>query len=253
MAALRDPQHGCPWDLKQDFADIAPHTLEEAFEVVDAIERGDWDGLLEELGDLLFQVYYHAQIARERGLFDLEDVARRVGDKLVARHPHVFGGVEAGDEAALREAWERRKAEERRAKGQGDSHMDGVALALPALVRAAKLQARAARAGLDWDDVDGVIAKVREELEELARARRAGDAHAVREELGDLLFSVVNLARHLDVDPERALRAANRKFERRFRAVEARVRGEGRGVEEQDAAALDRHWEAVKAEERRRG
>ncbi len=248
MAQLRDPECGCPWDLKQDFRDIARHTLEEAYEVVEAIEREDWHELLEELGDLLFQVYYHAQIARERNLFDLDDVARRVGNKLVERHPHVFGECSAGDEAALREAWERRKAEERRAKGLGESHMDGVALALPALARAKKLQARAARAGLDWPDVEGVVEKIREELGELAQARREGDHAAMEEEIGDLLFSVVNLARHLDVDPEQALRGANRKFEQRVRSVEARASAQGRALEDLDPAALARHWEAAKAE-----
>ncbi len=251
MAQLRDPEFGCPWDLKQDFRDIATHTLEEAYEVVEAIEREDWAELLEELGDLLFQVYYHAQIARERDLFDLEDVARAVGNKLVARHPHVFGELPAGDDAALREAWERRKAEERRAKGMGDSHMDGVALALPALTRAKKLQARAARAGFDWAGPEGVMDKIREELAELEQARRRGGRAQIEEEIGDLLFSVVNLARHLDVDPEQALRAANRKFERRFRAVEERAKAEGRSPEQLDPQALDAHWEAVKAAEGR--
>jgi ATP diphosphatase len=222
MARLRDPQHGCEWDLAQSFATIAPYTLEEAYEVADAIERDDLPALKEELGDLLLQVVFHARMAEEAGHFDFHAVAETISAKMEARHPHIFGDED--DEGQSREErWERLKAEEREAKG-ATSAMDGVALALPALLRAEKLQKRAARQGFDWPDVDGPADKVREEMAELAEA---GTENECLEEAGDLLFAAVNLVRAYGVSPEDALRAANIKFERRFRGMEdlARLRG----------------------------
>jgi len=211
MERLRDPVGGCEWDSVQTFASIAPYTIEEAYEVADAIERDDMADLADELGDLQLQVVFHAQMAREAGHFTLDDVVARICDKLERRHPHIFGDAKHGGH----HLWEQIKAEERATKPD-QSALAGVALALPALERAAKLQKRAARTGFDWPDASGPRAKVDEELDELVRAAPEHQA----EELGDLLFSVVNLARHLKIDPEDALRAANRKFERRFRAIE---------------------------------
>jgi len=246
MASLRDPEHGCPWDLRQSFASIAPYTLEEAYEVLDAITRGDMDALREELGDLLFQVVYHARMAEEAGYFDFRDVARGLVEKMVRRHPHVFGevghdldgrisqktpaGMSPGaarrdpDEASLKAAWEAQKALERERKGPPDqppSALDGVALALPALTRAVKLQKRAAREGFDWPDADAVWPKIDEELAELRAGIAAGDAANIEEEIGDVLFAITNLARKFGVDPEAALRGCNAKFERRYRGMEA--------------------------------
>lgn len=217
MRRLRDPETGCPWDLQQDFATIAPYTIEEAFEVADAIEREAWDELKGELGDLLFQSVFHAQMASERGLFDFGDVADTMSDKMVARHPHVFG-AESRDKSADQQTldWEKIKAAERAAKSQGGA-LDGVALGLPALMRAVKLQKRAARVGFDWTQTDHVMDKLAEELEEI---RQAPDRDGQIEEFGDMLFVVANLARHLDIDPEAALRAANAKFTRRFGYIE---------------------------------
>ncbi len=229
MAALRDPQTGCPWDIEQDFRSIAPYTLEEAYEVADAIERGDLTGLREELGDLLLQVVFHARMAEEVGLFDFAAVAAGIADKLVRRHPHVFAGAEPGSAADQHRAWEAHKQAERAAAGKRhDSVLDGITANLPALTLATKTAKRAARVGFDWDNPEQVGAKIREELEEVAAARATGDQAAVAEEVGDLLLAVTNLARHLDVDPEQALRAANRKFVSRFRALEAGLRAEGR-------------------------
>jgi nucleoside triphosphate diphosphatase len=226
MARLRDPQHGCPWDREQTFASIAPYTIEEAYEVADAIARGEREPLREELGDLLFQVVFHARMAEERGWFDFAAVAESIHDKLVRRHPHVFAGA-ATESGALGREWEAHKAREREqaAERRGDvvhATLDGVPLALPALMRAAKLGRRAARVGFDWPDTAGSRAKVEEELGELDAALVAGGAAspAVLDELGDLLFAVVNLSRHLGLDAEGALRAANAKFERRFRRME---------------------------------
>jgi ATP diphosphatase len=222
MARLRDPQHGCKWDLAQSFATIAPYTLEEAYEVADAIERNDLPALKEELGDLLLQVVFHARMAEEAGHFDFHAVAETISAKMEARHPHIFGD-EADEGQSREERWERLKAEEREAKG-ATSAMDGVALALPALLRTEKLQKRAARQGFDWPDVDGPADKVREEMAELAEAETEKER---LEEAGDLLFAAVNLVRAYGVAPEDALRAANIKFERRFRGMEdlARLRG----------------------------
>ena len=241
MARLRDPQHGCPWDLQQDYASIVPHTLEEAYEVADAIESGDFEHLPGELGDLLFQVVYYSQLAREEGRFDFATVVDAITRKLVRRHPHVFpngdlyGSPELPrlDEAAIKRRWEEIKAEERAEKAAAPeqlSLLDDVPSALPALSRAAKLQKRAAQVGFDWPEALPVVDKVREELDEVLDAMSESDPQAIAEELGDLLFVVVNLARHLKVDPENALRAANGKFERRFRFIEQALRDAGRPI-----------------------
>ncbi len=252
MATLRDPVQGCPWDLEQTFASIAPHTLEEACELVDAIERGDFDDLEDELGDLLLQVVYYAQMADEQNLFDFDRVAKRIGDKLVRRHPHVFGDARYADDAARSAAWEAEKARERQARAsdaQARSVLDGIALSLPALTRARKLQTRAARVGFDWTDQSGVVAKIDEEVAEVRQALGAAEDNGeVAEELGDLLFAVVNLCRWTRIDPEAALRAANRKFEHRFRAIEAKLSAEDRRPEQCTLAELDALWEAVKHE-----
>jgi nucleoside triphosphate diphosphatase len=210
MARLRDPERGCEWDVQQSFRTIAPYTIEEAYEVADAIERADFDALKDELGDLALQVVFHARMAEELGRFDLADVLTGISDKMERRHPHVFGD-------GSRPGWEALKAEERAAKAEDPSALAGVARALPALLRAEKLQKRAARTGFDWPDLGGPRARILEELDEIADA----PAEAVEEEVGDLLFAAVNLARHLRIDPETALRSANDKFERRFRAMEA--------------------------------
>ncbi|HDP90152.1 MAG TPA: nucleoside triphosphate pyrophosphohydrolase [Thioalkalivibrio sp.] len=250
MATLRDPQRGCPWDLKQTYATIVPYTIEEAYEVADAIERNDFDDLREELGDLLLQVVFYAQIAREDGRFDFHDVAAAIGDKLVRRHPHVFADTSFANEMEQHAAWEAQKAEERAAKREATapaSVMDGVARALPALMRAEKLQKRAARVGFDWGALDPVIDKIHEEIDEVrAEVGIPGNHDRVREEVGDLLFAVTNLARHLKVDAEEALRHANDKFEARFRGIEARVAAEGRRTEECSLDELESHWDAVK-------
>lgn len=250
MARLRDPESGCPWDLKQDFESIAPYTIEEAYEVADAIERGDRDGLRDELGDLLFQVYFHARMAEEEEAFDVADVARSVADKLVRRHPHVFGDRQAGSDEELRRHWERDKLAE---KDADSSALDGVGAAMPALMRAAKLQRRAAALGFDWPEPAPVVDKIREELDELGR-EMAGDAPAnsrLEDEMGDLLFACVNLARHLRVDPEAALRRANAKFERRFRAVERQAREAGQDPAELPLEILDGYWDRAKDDETR--
>ncbi|HJU18543.1 MAG TPA: nucleoside triphosphate pyrophosphohydrolase [Stellaceae bacterium] len=252
MARLRDPERGCPWDREQDFATIAPYTIEEAYEVADAIARGDRAALKDELGDLLFQVVFHARMAEEQGLFGFDDVAAAIADKMVRRHPHVFGTAEIESAAAQNAAWEEHKEAERRARaraaGRAESVLDGVALALPALLRAVKLQNRAARIGFDWPEAAEVLPKIAEEIAELGHAIAAGDGRdAVEDELGDLLFAVANLARKLDLDPEAALRRATAKFERRFRQVEARAAADGVG---RDLDALEALWQQVKREER---
>jgi MazG family protein len=251
MARLRDPEAGCPWDIKQTFATIAPYTLEEAYEVADAIEHGDLDELRGELGDLLFQVVFHARMAEEQGAFDFNDVARAICDKMIRRHPHVFADAEFADEAELRQAWEAQKQRERGHRQQDDSALAGVARALPALVRADKLQKRAARVGFDWDDARGAIDKVREEIGEVEEARASADHDHLEEELGDLLFALVNVTRMLDVDAEHALRRANQKFERRFRDMECYLAEAGQpDLNQLDLQALDAAWEAIKARER---
>ncbi len=250
MAALRDPETGCPWDLEQSFATIAPYTIEEAYEVADAIERGAMDELADELGDLLLQVVYHAQLAEEAGHFGFEDVAEAVCAKMLRRHPHVFGTERDGRDAKGQTvAWEAIKAAERAGKAPRTSALDGVAVGLPALTRAVKLQARAARVGFDWPDVSGVTEKIVEEAQELA-AERGGDPARLAEEYGDLMFVMVNLGRWLGVDPEAALRATNAKFERRFHGVEQGLAAQGRTPQEATLAEMDALWDAAKAAER---
>ena len=252
MTRLRDPETGCPWDVEQSFQTIAPYTIEEAYEVADAIEHGDMTALQEELGDLLLQVVYHAEMAREAGAFDFDAVAEEIADKMVSRHPHVFGDTEVADAQAQTRAWEEHKAAERRAKnGSGsDSALDNIPLPLPALVRAEKLGRRAARTGFDWPDPKQVVAKIEEELAELGQEiDRESDRERLAEELGDLMFASANLARHLGVDAEAALRHANAKFERRFRAMESRLAAEGKSPAQAGLTELERHWNEVKAAE----
>jgi MazG family protein len=253
MARLRHPETGCPWDLQQDFASLVPYTLEEAYEVADAAERGDAEDLREELGDLLLQVVFHSRIAEERGLFDFEGVAAAIADKLVRRHPHVFGGAVFETDEERQRFWDDSKQEERREKGKtepAESILDGIAASLPALVAAQKLQKRAARHGFDWPDAAGVFEKVREELAELEEAHGAADPDHVREEIGDLLFVLVNLSRHLDVDAESALRDSNRKFMRRFRHIEEQVAARARALADCTLAELDGLWDEAKQKER---
>lgn len=247
MAKLRDPNGGCPWDLEQDFASIAPYTIEEAYEVAEAIASGDRTSLREELGDLLLQVVFHSQMAREEGSFTFEEVAAGINEKMVRRHPHVFGEAEIKDAAAQTVSWENIKAEERKHKQKDASVLADVPVALPALLRAQKLQSRAARVGFDWPDHHGVLAKVQEELAEVEGAIAAGDPSHVAEELGDLLFAVVNLARFMGLDAETALRDANQKFNRRFRAVE---RGLGKPMQEATLDEMEALWVAAKKAEK---
>jgi len=245
MARLRDPQTGCPWDVGQDFRSIAPHTVEEAYEVADAIERGDFDDLRDELGDLLLQVVYHARMAEERDAFDFEAVADGLAAKLIRRHPHVFGDTEATDAETRERLWEQAKADERAHRGESDaSALAGVTLGLPALTRAQKLSRRAARAGFDWSDASGPAAKVREELDEVEAAGENPDARET--EVGDLLLAAVNLARHLDVDAETALRRASHRFERRFREVERHARRDGEDTAGMSMDTLEGYWQAAK-------
>lgn len=253
MARLRDPESGCPWDIEQDFDSIAPYTIEEAYEVADAIARRDMGHLREELGDLLLQVVYHAQMAHEAGHFSFADVVRGVSDKMVRRHPHVFG-TESRDKSAEDQTrdWERIKAAERRGRDGAASALDGVATGLPALTRAVKLQARAARVGFDWPDAGAVLDKVAEEAAELVAAQSARDSAAQAEEYGDLMFVMANLARHLDIDPEAAMRAANAKFTRRFGAIETALAAERRRPEDATLAEMDALWDAAKHTERDR-
>ena len=253
MERLRDPETGCPWDLKQDFNSIVPSTIEECYELAAAIEHGDYDHVAEELGDVLFQVVFYGQLGREAGLFDFPQVVHTLADKLVRRHPHVFAdgaveGVVRGDldEQQVRAQWEAIKAEERVARDQSRALAD-VPVALPALPRAQKLQKRAARVGFDWDGPAGVFAKLEEELAELREAVAAGEGAAITEELGDLMFTCVNLARHLHVDGEMALRGANARFEARFTVMEDAVKADGARLEDLDTAALEARWAAAKA------
>ena len=242
MRRLRDPGTGCPWDIEQDFASIAPFTIEEAYEVADAIEREAWDELEGELGDLLLQVAYHARMGAEANRFDFHSVAERVAQKMVDRHPHIWGDASRDKSAADQVAdWEAVKARERAGRT-----LDGVALGLPALLRAVKLQNRAARVGFDWPATDAVLAKLQEEAIELVEARDRLTPEAVTEEMGDLLFVVANLARHLGVDPEGALRAANAKFTRRFESIEDALAEHGRSPAESDLAEMDALWDAAK-------
>jgi len=250
MAWLRDRQYGCPWDIDQTFRTIAPYTIEEAYEVADAIERNDMAALKEELGDLLLQVVYHAQMASEAGAFAFSDVAQAIADKMVDRHPHVFGDLKIADADAQTVSWEARKAAERAGKNGStpDGTLDGVARALPALLRAEKLQKRAARVGFDWKEIGPVIDKIEEELGELRSEIDAGkiDQTRVADEMGDVLFAVANLARHCKVEPEAALRATNDKFERRFRYIERRLAHQGRRPIDATLEEMEALWQEAK-------
>jgi nucleoside triphosphate diphosphatase len=245
MRTLRDPEGGCPWDREQTFETIAPYTIEEAYEVADAIARADLHRLCDELGDLLFQVVFHARMAEERGQFDIADVAQGIREKLVRRHPHVFGTA-SGDAGTLRESWEAQKASERAARGAGGVLAD-VPAALPALTRAAKLGKRAGRVGFDWDAAAGVRAKIDEELAELDRAIADGRKDQIAEELGDLLFTISNWSRHLDLDAEQALRAASLKFERRFESMEAAAQRAQLRLETLSPQQWEQLWSVAKS------
>jgi nucleoside triphosphate diphosphatase len=248
MAALRTPGSGCPWDLEQNFATIAPYTIEEAYEVADAIARGDMGDLREELGDLLLQVVFHARMAQEQGAFDFGDVVQTLTEKLVRRHPHVFGDARGLKLDAVNELWNRIKDEERAQKPTAENGaLAGVPVALPALTRALKLQAKAGKVGFDWNDPHAVLAKIREEADEIEAELVAGRRAAAAAEVGDLLFAVVNLARHLDADPEATLRATNEKFVRRFAAIEQALAQVGKTPAEATLAEMDALWDAAKA------
>jgi ATP diphosphatase len=256
MAALRTPETGCPWDLEQDFASIAPYTIEEAYEVADAIARGDITDLKDELGDLLLQVVFHARMAQERGAFDFGDVVQAICEKLLRRHPHVFGDARSRTPAAVTGQWDRIKAEEKAARATRHGAMPetgalaGVPVGLPALTRALKLQSKAGKVGFDWNDPRAVLAKIREETEEIADEIADGDRERAGAEVGDLLFAVVNLARHLNIDAETALRGTNLKFERRFGFIERALAADGRRPEQASLAEMDALWDSAKIAER---
>jgi ATP diphosphatase len=257
MAALRAPETGCPWDVEQTFDTIAPYTIEEAYEVADAIARGDLDDLRDELGDLLLQVVFHARIAEERGAFDFGGVVEAITTKLIRGHPHVFGDARDLAPAEVKRLWDEIKAAEKRERAarlgsseRAASILDGVPAAMPSLTRADKLTRKAAKVGFEWPDLDGVTAKVEEELAEVREAAASGERPEIAAEIGDLLFTVANLARHLEVDPEAALAAANRKFERRFKSVEQALAADGRSPEQSGLAEMDRLWDEAKAAER---
>ena len=245
MRQLRDPETGCPWDVQQDFSTIAPYTIEEAYEVADAIARDDIEHLRDELGDLLFQVVFHTRMAEEAGEFNFDDVAGVIAEKMVRRHPHVFGDEKERAAGKVDGSWEAIKELER-STGEDESALAGIARALPALKRAQKLGKRAARVGFDWPDRQGVHRKIHEELDELEQAVGTRDAGNIEEEFGDLLFAVVNLARHLDIDPEKALSGANVKFERRFRKMEREIDESGRNINKLPLEAMERHWRRAK-------
>jgi ATP diphosphatase len=256
MAALRTPETGCPWDLEQNFATIVPYTIEEAYEVADAIARGDLTDFREELGDLLLQVIFHSRMAQEQGAFEFADVVQTLSEKLIRRHPHGFGEARDLAPQAVKDLWERIKREERAQKANGrpgeepGGALAGVPVALPAATRALKLQAKAGKVGFDWNDPLAVLAKIREEADEIEAEIAAGDETAAAGEVGDLLFAVVNLARHLGVDPEATLRATNRKFERRFAAIELALRELGKTPQEATLEEMDNLWNEAKAAER---
>jgi tetrapyrrole methylase family protein/MazG family protein/ATP diphosphatase len=251
MTRLRDPQSGCPWDLEQTFATVAPYTIEEAYEVADAIAKGSLADLADELGDLLFQVVFHAQMAKEVGAFDFKSIADAVSEKMIRRHPHVFGNAQTRTSSEQTAAWEQIKAAERATRTtRQPSALDGVPVGLPALTRALKLSKRAARVGFVWPSVNQVLEKLREEVAELEVEVMAGDVEKARQELGDILFVCANIARELDADPETCLRGANDKFSRRFQAVEAALAEMGLSPEESTLAEMDRLWDQVKAQER---
>jgi ATP diphosphatase len=250
MAALRTPNTGCPWDLEQNFVTIAPYTIEEAYEVADAIERDDLANLEEELGDLLLQVVFHARMAQEQDAFDFGDVVETLCAKLIRRHPHVFGDEQSRTPEAVKGLWERIKAQEKAARGKPEkaSALAGVPIALPALTRALKLQAKASKVGFDWNDPRAVLRKIREEADEI-EAELNGDKSAAAAEVGDLLFAAVNLARHLHADPEAVLRQTNQKFERRFASIEAALAAKGKTPTDATLAEMDALWDAAKAME----
>jgi ATP diphosphatase len=255
MAALRTPGTGCPWDLQQSFPTIAPYTLEEAYEVVDAIARGDLGDLREELGDLLLQVVFHSRMAQEQGAFDFGDVVLAITEKLVRRHPHVFGDQRGLDADAVKTLWDRIKAEEKAEKGSAGADaqagaLAGIPVALPALTRALKLQQKAGKVGFDWNDPLAVLAKIREEADEIEADIKGGRENAAAAEVGDLLFAVVNLARHLDADPEAVLRGTNLKFERRFGAIEDALAQQGKSPEQATLKEMDALWDAAKQAEK---
>ncbi|NWG23091.1 MAG: nucleoside triphosphate pyrophosphohydrolase [Pseudorhodoplanes sp.] len=257
MAALRTPVTGCPWDMQQDFASIAPYTIEEAHEVADAIARGDLDDLRDELGDLLLQVVFHARMAQEQGAFAFDDVVEAITRKLIRRHPHVFGATHDLTPEAVKGLWDRIKAEERAERAAagkppvgGTGALAGIPAGLPALMRALKLQQKAGKVGFDWNDPRAVLAKIREEADEIEAALDGGGKEEIAAEIGDLLFAVVNLARHAGADPDAALRAANLKFERRFAAIEAALAAAGKTPSEATLEEMDRLWDAAKAAER---
>ncbi len=245
MQQLRDPEHGCPWDKEQTFATVAPYTLEEAYEVVDAIEQGDMVALQSELGDLLLQVMFHARMAEEGGHFTIHDVARGIVEKMITRHPHVFGDADYPDEASHRRFWETQKAQERADAGRV-SALDDIPLALPSLVRAQKLQKRAARVGFDWADRADVLAKVKEELMEVTEAMEENNPAHLKEEIGDLLFTIVNLARASGISADEAMCKANRKFDTRFRHMESHATAEGTTLDQESLAQLEQRWQAAK-------
>ena len=252
MSKLRNPESGCPWDLEQSYSTIAPYTIEEAYEVADAIERGDMTDLKEELGDLLFQVVFHSQMAAEDGAFDIADVTNGIADKMVRRHPHVFESPDDRSATEQTRAWERIKADERASKASevNPSALDGVALSLPALLRAEKLQNRAARVGFDWAEAEPIFDKLAEETQEVRDAIQSGIRDDIEDELGDLLFVAANLSRRLDVDPEQALRRANAKFERRFRAMEAEATADGVNFADLTLDEQESYWQRVKRGEK---
>jgi ATP diphosphatase len=256
MAALRTPDTGCPWDLRQDFASIAPYTIEEAYEVADAIARGDLSDLREELGDLLLQVVYHARMAQEEGAFDFGDVVQAVTEKMIRRHPHVFGDARGLDHEAVGRLWQEIKAQEKAAKPGGDvpqGALAGIPLALPGLTRALKLQNKAGDVGFDWNDPLAVLAKIREEADEIEAEIKANDRDKAGREVGDLLFAVVNLARHLQADPEAALRETNAKFERRFASIERALAARGQSPQQATLAEMDALWDEAKRAEKTAG
>lgn len=250
MAQLRHPEKGCSWDLKQNFSSLIPYTIEEAYEVADAIERNDLEDLKSELGDLLLQVVFHSRIAEEQGLFDFEQVSKNISEKLIRRHPHVFSGKKFANDEERKRAWEAAKAEERKAKASAgkNSILDGIAKNLPALVQCEKLLYRASSYGFDWPETSPVFDKVQEELNEVKEAWEAGDPEHVEEEIGDLLLVVVNLARHLKVDPETALKQSNKKFTRRFQYIERQVQATGKKFSECHLDELDAYWDEAKVE-----
>ncbi|VAV88083.1 Nucleoside triphosphate pyrophosphohydrolase MazG [hydrothermal vent metagenome] len=256
MERLRNPDGGCPWDIEQDFSTIAPYTIEEAYEVAEAIEMGDMLHLKDELGDLLFQVVFHTQMAQEKGHFTFDDVVTAICDKMTRRHPHVFGDAAYRDAEQQTVAWEAQKAEERKDKNQTASVLDGVTPALPALTRAIKLQNRAARVGFDWPDTVQVLDKLNEEMAELSHelveaGKGSDNADKITEEFGDMMFVYANLARHLDIDAETALRSANHKFERRFRQVEQMANAQGKSLDEMSLDQMDTLWDRVKEQEKK--